>query len=325
MGLVSRSSLQARLHGQGLLQGDVELFRHQLGDLVHFRVRRFQGPAHVPDHLAGLHAPEGGDVGHVRPAVGLGDVFDDLSPALVAEVHVDIRRADPLGIEEALEKEAEGQGVQVGDLQGIGHQAPGRGSPAGPHRYPAPPGEIDDVGHHQEVAGKPHLHQDIGLVFQALPVIRLRGPGMIGRGRQALGQPLPGLPGHEGLHAVPAGNGEGREMVGAELQGNVAAGRNLHRGRQHLGIGEDAGHLRRTLKIELVRLELHAARGVHGLAGLDAQQDVVGPGVFGLQIVDVVGGHHRQTPAGTQFQQGLVDLELLRQVVGLDLQVEPIL
>jgi hypothetical protein len=83
--------------------------------------------------------------------------------------------------------------------------------------------------------------------------------------------------------------------------------------------------MRATLEIELVRLEFHAARGVHSLAGLDAQQDVVGPGVFGLQIMDIVGGHHGQTPAGTQFQQGLVDLELLRQVVGLDLQIEPVL
>ena len=137
-------------------------------------------------------------------------------------------------------------------------------------------------------------------------------------------QPLPGQPGHEGLHVVPVGGGVDREVVSAQLQGDVAAGRNLHRGRQHLGVGEDAGHLRRALEIELVRLELHAARGVHGLAGLDAQQDVVGPGVFGLQVVDVVGGHHGQTPAGPQFQQGLVDLELLRQVVGLDLQVEPV-
>ncbi len=122
---------------------------------------------------------------------------------------------------------------------------------------------------------------------------------------------------------VPVGGGVDRKVVSAQLQGDLAAGRNLHRGRQHLGVGEDAGHLRRALEIELVRLELHAARGVHGLAGLDAQQDVVGPGVFGLQIVHVVGGHHGQTPAGPQFQQRLVDLELLRQVVGLDLQVEP--
>ena len=228
-----------------------------------------------------------------------------------------------LGVEEAFEKEAVGQGVQVGDLQGIGHQAAGRGAPAGPHGNLALPGEIDDVGHHQEVAGKPHLHQDVDLVFQALPVVRLRGPGMGGGGRQALLQPFPGQPGHEGLHALPLGGGVDREMIGAQLQGDIAAGRDLPRGRQHLGIGEDPGHLLRALEIELVRLELHAARGVHGLAGLDAQQDVVGPGVFGLQVVHVVGGHHGQTPAGAEFQQGLVDLELLRQVVGLDLQVKP--
>ena len=104
VGLVSRSSLRTRLHLQGRLQGDVQSLRHQLGDPVHFRVRHFQGPAHVPDHLAGLHAAEGGDLGHVLPAVSPGDVVDDLPPALVTEVHVDIRRAHALRVEEALEE-----------------------------------------------------------------------------------------------------------------------------------------------------------------------------------------------------------------------------
>ena len=183
---------EARLHLQGLLQGDVQFLRHQLGDLVHFRVRHFQGPAHVADHLAGLHAAEGGDLGHVLPAVGLGDVIDDFAPALVTEVHVDIRRAHPLRIEEALEEEAVGQGVQLGDPQGIGHQAAGGGAPARTHGDPVPLGIIDDIGHHQEIAGKAHLHQDADLVFQALPVGLRRRPGMEAGGRQAGREPLPG-------------------------------------------------------------------------------------------------------------------------------------
>ncbi len=107
---------------------------------------------------------------------------------------------------------------------------------------------------------------------------------------------------------VPVGGGVGREMVGAQLQGDLAAGRNLHRGRQHLGVGEDPGHLRRALEIELVRLELHAARGVHGLAGLDAQQDVVGPGVFRLQVVHVVGGHHGSSQRGPSSSKASLTL-----------------
>ena len=120
----------------------------------------------------------------------------------------------------------------------------------------------------------------------------------------------------------PAAGGVNREVVGAQVQGDVAAGGDLPGGGQDRGVGEGPGHLRRALEIELVGLELHAAGAVHGLAGLDAQQDVLGLGVFGLQVVHVVGGHQGQPPAGRQLEQGLVDLELLRQVVGLDLQVE---
>jgi len=124
----------------------------------------------------------------------------------------------------------------------------------------------------------------------------------VGGGGQAFLQPFPGQPGQERLHALTFGGGVGREMIGAELQGDITAGRDLPRGSQYLGVGEEPGHLRRAFEIELVRLELHAARGVDGFAGLDAQQDVMGPGIFGLEVVHVVGGHHGQTPAGAEFQ-----------------------
>ena len=279
-GLLSRQFPEARLHLQGLLQGDVQFLRHQLGDLVHFRVRHFQGPAHVPDHLAGLHAAEGGDLGHVLPAVGLGDVVDDLAPALVTEVHVDIRRAHPLRIEEALEEEAVGQGVQVGDPQGIGHQAAGGGAPARTHGDPVPLGIIDDIGHHQEIAGKAHLHQDVDLEFQALPVGLLRRPGVGGGDRQAGREPLPGHAGHELFHALALGLGVNREAVGAQVQADVAAGRDLGGGGQGRRVRDGPGHLLRALEIELIGLELHAAGAVDRPARLDAEQGILGPGVL---------------------------------------------
>ena len=62
---------------------------------------------------------------------------DDLAAAALAEVDVDIRQRDALGIQEALEVEIEVQRIDVGDLQRVGDQAAGRRSAARPDRNAA--------------------------------------------------------------------------------------------------------------------------------------------------------------------------------------------
>src|SRR5436305_3560463 len=49
------------------------------------------------------------------PAVLVLHVVDHLLPPLLAEVDVEVGHGHPLGVEEALEQQAEPQGVEVGD------------------------------------------------------------------------------------------------------------------------------------------------------------------------------------------------------------------
>jgi len=56
-------------------------------------------------------------------------------------------------------------------------------------------------------------------------------------------------------------------------------------------------------------------------AGLDAEQHLVGLGVFAVQVVTVVGGHQRQVEGLGHLQQPLVDHVLLGQGVLLQLDV----
>ena len=118
------------------------------------------------------------------------------------------------------------------------------------------------------------------------------------------------------------GLGVNREAVGAQVQADVAARRDLGGGGQGRRVGDGPGHLRRALEIELVGLELHAPGAVDRPARLDAQQGILGLGMFGLEVVHVIGGHQGNPPAGRQLEQGLIDLVLLGQFVGLDFQVE---
>ena len=65
------------------------------------------------------------------------------------------------------------------------------------------------------------------------------------------------------------------------------------------GVGEQGAHLLLGLAVILPALVAHTVFVRHLLAGLDAQQDIVGLLVLRIGIVDVVGGHQvdAQIPA----------------------------
>ena len=80
----------------------------------------------------------------------------------------------------------------------------------------------------------------------------------------------------------------------AELYGHIAPLRDLLGILQRLGcIGEQLGHLFRTLDIVLPALIAHAVLIRHLLAGLDTQQNVVGFRVLRVSIVAVIGSNER--------------------------------
>ena len=55
-------------------------------------------------------------------AVLAAHVVDDLGPAGLAEVDVNIGRRDTFGIEESFENEPEAQGTEVGDAEDVGDE-----------------------------------------------------------------------------------------------------------------------------------------------------------------------------------------------------------
>lgn len=123
---------QVRLHVQSLPDGHFEIAGHQFGNAIRFREGHAQGPPHVAHHALGLHGAERGDLGHRTLAVGFHHMTDHVAPAAFAEIHVDIRQGDALVVQEAFKKQIIGQGVQVGDAQGPGHQEPAAEPQPGP-------------------------------------------------------------------------------------------------------------------------------------------------------------------------------------------------
>jgi hypothetical protein len=75
----------------------------------------------------------------------------------LVEVHVDVGHLLAARVEEPLEEQVVADGVEVDDLQAVGHAAPGGRPPARARPGCPTPGEADQVPHHQEVGGEAHV------------------------------------------------------------------------------------------------------------------------------------------------------------------------
>ena len=128
-----------------------------LGDAVGLAVGHAHHAGDVADHALGAEGAEGDDVGDAAFAVFSAHVVDDLAAAGLAEVDVDVGRADAFGIEESFEDQAEAERADVGDADGVGDQRAGGRAAARADRDAVVPGPLDEVRGDQEVGGEAEL------------------------------------------------------------------------------------------------------------------------------------------------------------------------
>ena len=176
--VLARRLGEARLEHQRLLEGRRmgRVERHELRDPVDLAIGHAERAADVAQHRARLQLAEGDDRSDPVGAVLLAHVADHLVAPVLAEVDVEVGHRDPLGVEKALEQEAEAQRIEVGDRERPGHHRAGARAAARPDRDAAALGPLDEVGDDQEVAGVVHAGDHIELVGQALPVGARRRP-----------------------------------------------------------------------------------------------------------------------------------------------------
>ena len=89
-----------------------------------------------------------------------------------------------------------------------------------------------------------------------------------------------------------------------------------------LAAGEQGFQLVLAFEVEFLGLEFHPVGVVHGLSGLDAQQDVLHFRVLFAQIVGVVGHYQRQSQLPGKALDALIHRPLLRNAVILQFQEE---
>ena len=239
----------------------------------------------------------------MQPAVTLVDVLDDLFAPARLDVDVDVRRPVAGGGEEAFEQQAEGDGVDVGDAEGVTDRRGGRRAPTLAEDVLVP-AERDDVPDGEEVAGEPERADDGQLAVEL-------GPGP----RHPLGSPRPvsvgGPPAGQfdqpGLLGVPVRYGKVGEPRGHQAQIEGAQGGDLRRPFDHPGPPGESP--------PLLGLPAQAGGGRRGEPPFEIGEGPPGPhrGQRGGQrepgrrgVVHVVGGHRGHSPLGGQQGQGVV-------------------
>jgi hypothetical protein len=279
----------------------------------------------VLDDAAGLQLVKRRDLPNRLSAVLLGNIVDDLVAPLHAEVDVEVGHRDALGIQEPLEEQTVRNGIEIGDPHRVRHERPSSRPAARPHRNAAVFRVADEVPDDEEVAGEPHLDDDVDLRFESLLV---KGKvDQLAESRELL-EPVPeALPGDVrkvGRRFESLGHFEVGQHRLAELELQAAA---------HLGDGERRSHGARPLaepSRHLVgALEVHLRRAMVrrlgvgvGPAGLRAREIELWVGVFSTEVVHVVGGHERQLELRRAIDEDLVEYGLFDEIVVLKLDEE---
>src|SRR5450759_3975943 len=231
------------------------------------------------------------------------------------EVDVDVRHRHPVGVEEPLEGELVVDRIHGRDPQRVRHDRARRAPPAG-GLDTLLPGEPDEVGDDQEVAGVPHGDDDPELVLQARLQLRRDVPVAPGQARLALlSEPA--------LGRLAFRHREVRDPELAQRQLEVHHLRDAAGGPDGVEpLGEERRHLRRRLEVERVRLETQPPRRVDVAARPHAQEDVVSFRLGAVDVVEVVRDRERQANLRRKTEQLLVEPTLERDPVVLELQEE---
>ena len=312
--------LQLGLRFVLVLEFDVGFCLDHFRDPVALAVGNPHHAADVAQHALRAQLAVGDDVRNAAFAVFLPHVVDDFHAAALAEVDIDVGRADAFRIEEPFKQQAEAHRADVGDAHGVRCQRAGRRSTAGADRDVVVARPLDEVGGDEEVGGEAQLVDGVDLVFQAGGDFFRLGFFLAVALHESVAADL-----HQVFLARAAVWGAELRVLfragGIQFDGDIAALGDFQcciAGAGH--VGEDLAHLLGGLEIDFRRV-VHAVFIDHQVPGADADHHVVGFVVELVEKVHVVRGDDLEVHFPGELEQGRGDQPLRFEAVVVDLDV----
>src|SRR4029079_15778409 len=137
---------------------------------VYLYIRHLEYAADVTKNTSCLQRAEGDDLRHLVTPIALLHIADHLVPAVLAEVDVEIRHRNALGIEKPLEQQNEPDRIQIRDRECVGNQRPGARTTTGTNGYALFLRPLDEVRDDQEIARIFHTRDNTQLEVEPLAV-----------------------------------------------------------------------------------------------------------------------------------------------------------
>ena len=134
--------------------------RYHLGNPVHIIIRKIQCTPDIAYHPFCRHRTKGHDLHHLIMPIFLTDVINDLLPALIAEININIGHGHTLGIQKTLKQQAVADRVNIRDMQAVRYNAPCCRAAPGSNWNIMLPRPVDKIPDNQEIIDIPHLLDD---------------------------------------------------------------------------------------------------------------------------------------------------------------------
>ncbi len=157
-----------RIGVQRPFQRDIQFLRNHLGDRVHERIGKIHHPPHISKNVSRCQGPKSDDLHHPVAPVFAHHIVNDLLPAFIAEVNINIRHGHSLRIEKPLKQKLIFIRINIGNPQGIGDQTSGSRTASRSYGNPMVSGIFDKVPHDQEIIHIPHLLNNGKLIEELL-------------------------------------------------------------------------------------------------------------------------------------------------------------
>ncbi len=272
---------QLRVRLERAVDGHVQRVRDEPGHTVSLAVRHSERAAHVPNRGLRAERPERDDLRDAVVTIPVRRPADDLVAPVVGEVEIDIGRLAPLMMEEALEHQPRGDGVDLRDAQAVEDRGRRRAPPHA-HRDALRAREVRDLPHDVDVVHESSLADDLQLPGDALA--HFIGRVRISAGHPLVRQLLQVLLRRHARRAVRLG-----EVQPVEVQAQVALLCDAPGVLDGLGqVREEGAHLLLALHVVRVVGHAHPVLFVNRRVGPDAQEDVVDLVVFAEGVMAVV-------------------------------------
>ena len=303
---------------QSGLEGHMGPGGHQLGHHIGFREGEVQRPAHIPDGAPGSHGAEGDDLCHPVGTILAVNIVDDLPPALLTEIRIEIGHTHPLRVQEPFEDQAVFHGIHFRNVDAVGNNGACSGTTARTHGNARLFCIVDKIPDDQVVVYITHRADDADFILHPLPVflrfLRITLP-------EALITELAEV----FLVGIALRHRVGGQVILMKGKLHIAhIGNFLGIGKGLVAAGEQSAKLLLAFQVELLGFEPHPVLIVNGLAGLDAQQHILHIRVLFAQIMGIVGDDQGKPLLPGKALQALIHRALGFDAMVLKLQIEPV-